>query len=430
MKRYLSFLAIFLTYTQLSYANCNEVYCGNFMDACGIDTCWAPTTGSEFVTTAPCFSVPMLSRLHYRPIKPLVLLRYRQWDPCAPNIILGAQLRPAVFYGHTNHRDKFPYMGRFPGDFRGYDASFADVNDFTFSFTYSMMGWVHAHWEFLNSDQITFFGDPRQGPNQTQKIYALLGNLNCAPVYATIGKKDVAFGQMYTVNPYTPSLTWHYFGALAEGASVGYYKNGIYAEATILDGGRGIRVSDTNETGRLDNWALNASYELCCGKCYSLKFGAGYLYSTIYDGPFGEHEGPTSIGPRNDIYDLNFRIQYPRGWAYIEYASTMHRWLTTNHVVDTLSFGACYCFHDQWLHRPLVFSVDYGQGIQGPPSSEFHKNFQFIVGLDYRLRDNIRFSLEYIRAGGFVPLLDITDPDVSEQSTRENCIQLGLTLVI
>jgi hypothetical protein len=372
----------------------------------------------------------MLSRLNYRPIKPLVLLKYRQWDPCSPPVILGAQLRPAVFYGYTNTRDKFSYMGRFPVDFFGNDASYADINDFTLSLTYSMMGWIHGYWEFLHSDQITFFGDGRQGANHTQKVYALFGNLNCCPVYATIGKRDVSFGQMYTVNPYTPSLTWHYFGALAQGAAIGYYKDGLYAEATLLNGGRGIRVADTNETGKLDNWAVNASYELCCYNSWSLKVGAGYLYSTSYDGPEPEHIGPISVGPRNDIYDVNLRMQFPGGWAYVEYASTMHRWLATNHVIDTLSLGAQYCFYDCWQKRPLVFSVDYGRGIQGPRGAEYRENTQLVVGLDYRLRDNIRFSLEYIRAGGFAPLLDITDPEVSQQDVHEDCIQLGITLVI
>lgn len=400
------------------------------MDDCGIESCWAPIAGVGPVSIAPCYSVPMLSRLEYRTIKPLVLLKYRQCNPCSPDVIIGAQIRPAVFYGRTNELDKFSYLGRFPGNFRGRDASFADINDFTFSLTYSLLHWVHAHWEFLNSDQITFFRDPRQGANQTLKAYALLGNLNCCPVYATIGKKDVSFGMLYTVNPYTPSFTWHYFGALAEGAAIGYYKNGLYAEATLLDGGRGIRVSDTNEKGKLDNWAINASYEYCFCHLWSLTVGAGYLYSTIYDGPIPEHEGPISIGPRNDIYDVNLRVKYPLGWSYIEYASTMHRWLSTNHVVSTVSFGSALCLQDCWLYKPLIASVEYGQGVQGPQGSEYRKNFQFVLGLDYRLRDNIRFSLEYILAGGFAPLLDITDPGFSKQHAREHCIQLGLTLVI
>lgn len=429
MKRLFLTLAAFLAILN-SHANCYDSYCGNFMDACGIGSCISPVTDVGPVSVAPCYSVPMLSRLDYRPIKPLVLLKYRQWSPCSPSVILGAQLRPAAFYGHTNARNKFSYMGRFPIDFRGNDASFADINDFTFALTYSMLGWVHAHWEFLNSDQITFFSDGRQGANQTQKVYALLGNLDRSPVYATIGKRDISFGAMYTVNPFTPSLTWHYFGPLAQGAAVGYYKNGLYAEATLINGGRGIRVTDTNEPGKLDNWAVNGSYEYCFGTCWSLKFGGGYLYSTIYDGPVPEHVGPVSIGPRNSIYDVNVRLKTPWGWTYVEYGATLRKWLATDHVVSTLSFGTALCFYDCWLHKPIVASIEYGEGIQGKSGTEYRKNFQFILGLDYRLRDNIRFSLEFIRAGGFATLLDIAEPGFAKQDARENAIQLGLTLVI
>lgn len=407
---------------------CSKNYCSDFVSRCNPSCCWAPFAGVGPVSIAPCYSINMLSRLHYRPIKPLVMLRYLQCNPCAPDVILSAQLRASAFYAHTNVKDKFGYLSRFPTNFKGKNASVADIHDYTFALTYSPVSWAHVYWEFLHSDHITFSTDPRQGSNHTQKIYALLGDFNRTPWYFTIGKKDVSFGAMYTVNPFTPSITWHYFGALQDGAALGYYKNGLYLEGTLLNGGRGIRVADTNDKGRLDNWAINGFYEYCCTPNFSIKVGGGYLYSTIYDGSFPEHEGPIARGPANGCFDINLEAKYCNLTGYIEYASTQKNWPATNHVIKTISGGASYCFLDCFCNRSTIFSVEYGVGIQGKDCTEFHKNFQYVAGLDYHFKDNIRLSFEYILAGGFAPLLNIKT--TSKQKTRENVFQLGLTINI
>ncbi|MEZ6117037.1 MAG: hypothetical protein R3C28_10755 [Pirellulaceae bacterium] len=55
-----------------------------------------------------------------------------------------------------------------------------------------------------------------------------------AVVCAYIGKKNVGFGDMSTLSPFTQSTVWHYFAALAEGV-------GVYFPSEFSGtGGRGI----------------------------------------------------------------------------------------------------------------------------------------------------------------------------------------------
>lgn len=395
---------------------------------CTDELCWQPAAGFGPVDVAPAYSVDMLSRLNYRPIKQLILLQYARCMPCQQAIV-SAQLRASVFYGHSNRNDKFGYLGRFPGDFRKHNASEADINDFTFAFTYSPLTWMHGYWEFLHADHICFTHDFRQGANQTSKVYAVIGDFDRSPLYFTIGKRDVAFGQMYTVNPFTPSVTWHYFGPLADGASLGYYDGSLHVEVMAINGGRGIRVADTNEIGRIDNWSINASYDFCFGG-YSIRVGGGYLYSTIYDGPFAEHEGPFSVGSRNGIWDVNLEMVNGPWRSYCEFCTTEHRWPTTNHRVSTLSWGSSYCMRDPWCDNVMIISAEYGAGIQGPDCVEWHWNTQLTVGVDYHVKHNARICFEYTRVRGFAPLMDITKPGVSDKRALENVFLLGLTLNI
>lgn len=393
------------------------------------EKCWKPFSDQGTVGVAPCYSVSMLSRLHYRPIKQLVMLSYFKCMEHRPDLIISAELRASLFFAHTNFKDKFGYLGRFPGSFVGRSASVADINDHTFAITYSPLSWVHGYWEFLSADRIVFTTDPRQGTNQTQKVYALIGDLDKSPFYMTIGKKDVSFGQMYTVNPFSPSMTWHYFGALSDGLAVGYARENIYFEATVLNGGRGIRVVDSNTISHLNNGAINASYAFNLFDC-CWKFGAGYLFGTIYDGTIPEHTGPVQKGPRNGVWDLNFELRC-MGWrGYFEACGTEHIWPSGGHSVQTFSGGISYCVEESWFYKQLVTSLEYSEGIQGKSYEEWRHNFQFVAGLDWIIRYNVHFSIEYIVAGGFAPLIDLAVPGVSRKCERENIVQFGISINI
>lgn len=381
------------------------------------------------VSTDPCYSALMLDRLNHRSWKQLILLDRWSRDEDPERVILSAQLRGSLFYTYATKDDKFGYLGRFPKNFRGDNASKADINDFTVSLTYSPLNWIHGYWEFLHSDQITFSTDPRQGSNQTQKVYAVIGDLNCTPAYLTIGKKDVSFGSMYTVNPFSPSVTWHYFGALHDGLAIGYQDHGLRIEGTILNGGRGVRVADTNEKGRLDNWALNALYEYCGGD-WQVAGGVGYLYSTMYDGDPPEHEGPISKGPRNGAWNINLHGCWNGLEAYFEMTSTERSWKSTKHLVRTFSGGIVCELLEPWLDKPIRFSLEHGEGIQGSSGEEYRKNAQSVFGIDYTVHESVRFTFEYVHTKGFAPLMDITEPGVSVKKARSHVFQMGVIVGI
>lgn len=422
-KQFFSFFLIIACQTLCGQLNGQQFECGNDCDPC------EPSCTVYPVTVDPCYSVEMLDRLNARPIKHLILM-YRQAErACLDNVVLSAQARASLFYINASEKNRFAYLGRFPGNYRGNDGSAADINDFTLALTYSPVSWIHGYWELLHSDQITFSSDPRQGNFHTQKVYATFGNICCFPFYATIGKRDVGFGAMYTTNPFTPSITWHYFGGIHDGASIGYYSNGLHIEASALNGGRGIRVVDTNEKGKIDNWALNTKYEFCFSN-WELAFGAGYLYSTIYDGNPPEHTGPVSVGGCNGVWTINAFASYNCFSGYIEVASTERSWEATGHTVQTFSAGLAYQMIEGWTCRPVTFSVEYGEGIQGPSGTEYHKNTQTVIGIEYPWCANARFAFEYIHTKGFAPLINLTLPGVSSSSAKCNAVLLGITLNI
>jgi hypothetical protein len=269
------------------------------------------------------------------------------------------------------------------------------------------------------------FPDHKQGSLQMRQAYAVLGDLEASPWHAVIGKKNLPFGDMGTLSPFTQSVVWHYFGALGEGMGVGYADEMVEASLMGVNGGRGIRAVDSEEKGKLNNLAANALFKFALSEEILMRFGGGFLLGTIYDGAFPEHLNPNLFGEYNSAWDVNAVVRWGRVTIAGEYATTVDDWPATGHAVTAYRAEAGYDVNVG--PYPGRLSVSWSEGIQGDRGSEFEFNRQLVLGLGTTLNRYAMLSLEYIRSSGFAPLIDITT--VSDRDVVQHTALAGLTLV-
>jgi hypothetical protein len=281
-----------------------------------------------------------------------------------------------------------------------------------------------VYTELLFSDVFSF-ADHKQGSLQVRQAYAVLGNLEQSPWHAFIGKKNLSFGDMGTLSPFTQSVVWHYFGALAEGIGVGYAGETVECTLMGVNGGRGIRVADSEEKGKINNLAANATVSFPWAEDGLLRFGGGFLLGTIYDGTFPEHLDPDLFGEYNSAWDVNALLRWGRATFAAEYVTTINDWPSTGHAVTAYRTEAGYDVNV--AQYPGRLSVSWSEGLQGARGSQFEFNRQLVIGLGMTLNRHALLSFEYIRSSGFAPLINITT--VSNRDVVQDTALAGLTLV-
>jgi len=338
--------------------------------------------------------------------------------------LVGGQMRLSAFAAATNRADKFPYLGRFPTDFVGDSATDARILQANAAMAVHASSWINLYGELLYSDVFSF-PDFKQGSLQMRQAYAVFGDLEQSPWHAFIGKKNLSFGDMGTLSPFTQAVPWHYFGALGEGIGVGYSSEVVDLTLMGVNGGRGIRVADSESKGKLNNLAANALVTFAVDDQRLVRFGGGFLLGTIYDGTFPEHLDPNQFGEYNSAWDVNALLRWNRWTVAGEFVTTVNDWPSTGHAVTAYRTEAGY---DVQLGRvPGRVSVSWSEGIQGDRGTEFEFNRQLVIGLGATLNRHALFSLEYIRSSGFAPLIDIAT--VSDRDVVQDTALVGMTLV-
>lgn len=370
-------------------------------------------------------SARMLEFQNRQTNKELFILQHAAESGQVPSVVLGAQMRASMLFGSTNTANKFPYLGRFPTDFTGTTASDARILQANQAVTTHITPWAHGYFETLFSDVFSF-STFEQGSFQVRQAYVVLGDLNKSPFHAFIGKKNVTFGDFGTLNPFTQAVPWHYFGALAEGAGVGYTGHGLELSVTALDGGRGIRVADSEALGKLNNFAANGLYKFNIGPDSEIALGAGYLHGTIYDSAVPEHIDPTAFGPRNGAWDINANIRYKNFHLAGEFVQTLEVWPASNHKVLAYRMEAAADFN--LGSYPSRISAGFSEGIQGADGTEFEFNNQFVAGMRVNASENAYVTAEWVRSAGFAPLINLTT--VSDRDVVQNSLVLGLVLAL
>ena len=176
----------------------------------------------------------------------------------------------------SSRDDKFGYLMRHPTARNqvGDSVSEAAIHSVQLGMTGTLGQWFAGHAELLFDPEQSFGDgtntDLHRNQVQVRRGYALFGNLDLVPVYASLGKMAVPFGLTDTVNPFTASTVWHAFGALANGATVGYAGERLSLTAMAVQGGAQFRaantpVKGTAVPGRLNNFAVDANYSIEAG---------------------------------------------------------------------------------------------------------------------------------------------------------------------
>ncbi|MDG1874954.1 MAG: hypothetical protein P8J27_13650, partial [Mariniblastus sp.] len=343
--------------------------------------------------------------------KEVMLLKRAAQQQIGMAFTFGTQFRASGLFAATNTADKFPYQGRFPTDFSGESASDLRLLQANQNITVDVSPMVHGYFETLFSDVFTFSA-PKQGSFQVRQAYVVFGDLSRSPFYAHIGKKNVSFGDMGTLSPFTQAMPWHYFAPLAEGAGVGFDNGWFNATVTALSGSRGIRVVDSEKSGSINNFAANLQCTLPVGICSQLRFGGGYLLGTIYNADVPEHTDPGIVGPNNGAWDVNAALDLGELHFAGEFAKTANPWPATDFAVTAYSAEAAV--DNVLFGRPGRASVSWSEGIQGEEGTQFEFNRQLVLGYRHEAFNNATFTFEYVRSTGFAPLMNIqTASDIS-----------------
>lgn len=410
-----------------------DPYTGQTTDAAGSTLSTADDVRFQMASQSDWQSNTGLLQLNNELFRPMLDFQNRQsnkeillLDSRIPEdgviVSFGGQARLSMLASKTNTADKFNYMGRFPTDFSGTTATDARMLHANAALAVQLNPWTHVYGETLFSDVFSF-ADSKQGSFQVRQAYAVFGDLEQTPWYAYIGKKNVSFGDMGTLSPFSQSMVWHYFGALHEGVGIGYNNHGWDLSVAALNGGRGIRVADSEAKGKLNNLAANATWSRLT-QDGSIVVGAGFLLGTIYDATVAEHLDPTAFGDYNSAWDVHAQWNW-RNWTVAgEFVTTVDPWPATGEAVTAYRSELAYDLHN--MIYPTRLSVSWSEGLQGDEGTEFEFNRQLVIGMGTRLSPNALVSLEYVRGSGFAPLIAITT--VSDRSVTQDSVVAGIVL--
>ncbi|WP_189398034.1 hypothetical protein [Arenicella chitinivorans] len=384
--------------------------------------------------------------------KQVLLLDKRQSGALSKNVVnLQGAVTAIANYQSSNEPNLFGYLMRHPtaNNQVGTTVSEATIHSAQLGFTATMGDWVTASAELLFDPEQSFGTGTNTAltRNQTQvrRAYVLFGNLDESPLYASIGKMAVPFGLTDTVNPFTASTVWHAFGGLANGATFGYQNDGLNISAMAIQGGSQFRSANTPVDGtavpsKLNNYALNASYEFGADSDQSLLLGASYQRGTAYCQGFPITHFALCEEP-NGAYDVYARWNSPDWTVKAEFAKTEDEWPGTFNPlipefaaskVTSMDLGVQY--RNQLFGKPTAYSFEFSNFEAGPAGSEWERQNQWVLGIATRLAPSVKLFGELIKVEGYAPLNFLTGghvpgrPDIpaSDASADSDILMLGV----
>ena len=283
-----------------------------------------------------------------------------------------------------------------------------------------------------------------------RRAYALFGNLDRSPFYVSLGKMAVPFGLTDTVNPFTASTVWHAFGAMANGATVGYASDGLNLSVMAVQGGAQFRAANTPVEGtavpsKLNNLAVDVHYDFELGATTSLLLGGSHLRGSAYCQGFPVmHFLPCEDS--NPAFDIYGRLVADDFTLKAEFAQTFDKWPGTFNPAmpefaasDVTSFdiGAKYRFDLDG--DALDLSAEFSRFEAGPDGAPWEKQDQIVLGTAWFLEPSVKLFAEYIRVAGFAPLNLISggsirdgdgnivpDRTISDSSARSDVFLVGV----
>jgi hypothetical protein len=350
------------------------------------------------------YSQKMFDRQEYVTDKPLQQLIARQTGELEDKkLYVGGRFIGSVMHERSNTTGKYPILSRLPPQHRARKSDTVDViNDASVNATVTLP-YVTA---FIQGEY-TDVEYPGQDQKQWRKYWVTVGDLNKFPVYATVGKNTVAFGDMVSYAPFTHSHNTHYFWAQSDQPSleVGYYQNGTHVAATLIENDRGLRVVNAPDGDAYENFAVNVSQVVDLTDDLKAKIGGGFLRGTIYDSTLAHHPPTAGLQDKDwsPAWNINGTLSYKNVDLQAEYTQTVDEWPSTNAKVHALTLQGRY--KDSILGHPTNYSIMLSEGVQGEDGDEWQRMAQGVLGVETNLTPNISIGVEYVANVGFVPLI-------------------------
>ena len=334
-------------------------------------------------------------------------------------------------YQSSNRADKFAYMMRHPGVVNqvGDEVSEAAIHSAQLGVTAMLGDWITGHAQILYDPQQSFGSgtntDLERNQLQLRRAYALFGNLDRSPVFASLGKMAIPFGLTDTVNPFSASNVRHAFGGLANGVTVGYASDGLNFSVMGVQGGAQFRaanmpVEGTAATSKLNNLAVDAHYDIDLGAEDSLLLGGSYLRGSAYcqDFPVVHFMPCRDNNPAVDVYgrlttgDFTFKGELAR--TLDPWPGTFNPALPQFPASDVTSFDLGVKYRLGLDRGPVDISTEFSRLETGPDGAPWKRQDQLVVGAAWFARPSVKLFAEYIRVDGFAPLNFISGGSVRD----------------
>lgn len=356
------------------------------------------------------------------------------------SLTLGASLISIVDYQKSNTANKFGYLMRHPTSANqvGKEVSEVVIHSFQLSATIAVKDWITAYADILYCPEQSFgagtITDLGRNQLQLRKGFVVLGDLRSFPLYVSIGKMDVNFGQTGSVNPFSNSSLWHAFGCLGYGGEVGFNKWGFNASFTAVQGGAQFRALQTvvgdssNVPSVVNNFTadVNQTFRTKDDE-FLFQLGASYLHGSSYSHEFPvKHFDPTkSNNPAWAIYARTKILNQLTMMA--GYVETVNVWPGTHNPnppldiyaaskVSSIDAGMKYDLNPD---GKTIFSLssEWSNFKSGPKGAPWERQNQFIAGINALVNKSSRLFIEYFNTAGYTPLNFISGGNLAPGQT-------------
>ncbi len=399
----------------------------------------SPREDTGFVRFDNRYSYEMLDPTTRINRKQQLILEKKQSGELPENsVTLGGAVTAIADVQHSNTDSKFGYLMRHPtaANQRTKDVSEAVLHSVQIAVTGNMGSWVTAYGEILYDPEQSFGSGTitslTRNQLQLRRGYVLIGNLDEAPLFLSLGKMATPFGLTDTVNPFTASTVWHAFGGLAYGVQAGYVKDGLTITLMGVQGGAQFRshntsVDDSNVPSKLNNYVVDANYTIPFGDDDdSIMVGASYTKGSAYC-----HDFPVlhfdSCRDHNPAYDLYAQLHLSDFLLHAEYAETTDEWPGTfnptipqfpAHEVVSWNLGGKYSA--VLFDKDVDLSIDFSRFIAGPSGAPWENQDQLVLGIAGYITPSVKLFGEYIHTEGFVPLNFISGGNLGDGVTHSD----------
>lgn len=354
-------------------------------------------------------SKKLFDRQNHVTDKAIVQLKARRDGEYEDNkLYIGGRFIGSVISERTNTSGKFPILSRLPPTHTSGNSDTYDViNDASVNATVTLP-WITG---FVQGEY-TDVEYPGQDQKQIRKYFVTLGDLREFPLYLSVGKKTVAFGDMSSYAPFTHSHNSHYFWAQTDDAlaELGYVGELLGAKETWIAGSlikndRGTRVVNAPDGDGYENFALNVRQTYDLEEYGDFTIGTGFLRGTIYDSTLAHHPPAAGLQDRFWASAWNLNAMLVReNWDFMaEYTTTIDEWPATDSLVQAITLQTRY--RDTLFDVPTVYSAMFSEGLQGESGDEWRSMSQLVLGIEAEIFPGVEIGAEYLLNHGFVPLI-------------------------